>query len=45
MFLPFPSKPKGMHWRTYARLQRRAQEAEWETYQGLATWMDELQQK
>jgi hypothetical protein len=26
---PFPSKPKGMHGRTYARLRWQAQEADW----------------
>jgi len=33
MLHPFPQKPRGMHWRTYVRLQGRAQAAEavWST--------------
>jgi hypothetical protein len=27
MFLPFPAKPKGMHWLTYQRLRREEAEA------------------
>ncbi len=42
MSLPFPPKPKGMHWNTYARLQDRAQKAEWEMYEGLAAWLNRL---
>ena len=33
---PFPVKPKGMHWRTYWRLRREAEEAFWEMQEGVA---------
>lgn len=37
---PLPSKPKGMHWRTYDRLCRRAVEADEESMLGLQAWLE-----
>jgi hypothetical protein len=38
---PFP-KPRGMHWRTYERLQAEAEHAEWQSWAVLAAWVDKL---
>ena len=36
----FPEKPKGMHWRTYWRLFKKARAAEEKTCKALAVWID-----
>jgi len=36
LFDPFPSKPKGMHWKTYHRLRREAEVAEEGSWAGIA---------
>ncbi len=33
---PFPDKPKGMHWRTYRRLEQEAENAEFASWAGVA---------
>ena len=33
---PFPDKPKGMWWRTYWRLKTGAEEAEYQSWLGVA---------
>lgn len=42
---PFPWKPKGMHWRTYSRLWRKAQEAELVSLRGVHLWLDRMEAK
>jgi hypothetical protein len=37
---PLPPKPKGMHWRTYDRLCKRAVQAELESWLGLQAWLE-----
>jgi hypothetical protein len=36
---PFPGKPKGMRWETYARFRCRAEKAEAELYAALGGWL------
>jgi hypothetical protein len=38
----FPEKPKGMHWRTYWRLQTEAYTTELASWQALADWISKL---
>jgi hypothetical protein len=45
MSLPFPPKPGGMHWHTYARLHDREQQAVGEMCEGLAVWLDKLKRR
>ena len=40
MLEPFPEKPKGMHWRTYLRLFRKARAAEEKSWMVQAVWLD-----
>ena len=35
----FPFKPKGMHWRTYERLQREAEDAKGHYLRKLDKWL------
>ena len=39
---PIPEKPKGMHWRTYQRLLRRAQDAEMATTSFMVAGLESL---
>ena len=43
MTLPFPPKPKGMHFDTYFRLWREHQEADWEHLQRMIVDLDKLE--
>lgn len=45
MTLPFPEKPKGMHWRTYGRLRNEHDEAEMEQLLGMRAWLDKRESK
>lgn len=45
MMMPFPDKPKGMHWRTYWRLRREHDEAEMVELAGMKEWLDKLERK
>ncbi len=45
MTLPFPDKPKGMHWRTYWRLREEHDEAEMAQLLGMKEWLDRLERK
>jgi hypothetical protein len=36
---PFPPKPKGMHWRTYRRLEAREQDCQEQWASGTSAWM------
>lgn len=38
--LPFPFKPKGMHWRTYERMRAKCQRYEARAFAGLAAWVE-----
>lgn len=40
---PFPPKPKGMHWKTYRRLEARDQELEQRWCLDLAGWLERTQ--
>ena len=40
--VPIWDKPKGMHWRTYDRLRFRAMNAERQTWNETARWLDEM---
>lgn len=42
---PFPEKPKGMHWKTYWRLRREAQEAEHASFIALAERLNLLTER
>lgn len=39
MLTDFPWKPKGMHWRTYARLRQEVQEAEGDATERMLNWL------
>ena len=41
----FPFKPKGMHWRTYERLRREAEEAEGHYLRKVDAWLSGLRGK
>ena len=45
MTVPFPEKPRGMHWKTYDRLWWRHHEAEMEQLAGMREWLDRLEKK
>ena len=45
MTMPFPEKPKGMHWRTYERLWWEHHEAEMEQLAGMREWLDRLEKE
>jgi hypothetical protein len=45
MMEPFPEKPKGMHWKTYARLFWEHHEAEMEQLVGMREWLDRFEKK
>ena len=45
MTVPFPEKPKGMHWRTYERLWWRHHEAEMKQLAGMREWLDKFEKK
>jgi hypothetical protein len=45
MTMPFPEKPKGMHWTTYERLRWEHDEADMEQLAGLREWLDRLERK
>ncbi len=40
LMMPFPGKPKGMHWRTYMALRHESEEAEARTWAGMAAWLE-----
>jgi hypothetical protein len=40
MLMPFPFKPKRMHWRTYAGLRAKAEAATERSIAGLRLWLD-----
>ena len=42
MTLPFPPKPKHMHWRKYYRLKTAAQDGETRSMVGLQAWLDSM---
>lgn len=41
---PFPTKPKGMHWKTYRRLETRDQDLEQRWCMDLAGWLERTKQ-
>ncbi|MGF1470296.1 MAG: hypothetical protein ACFB50_00965 [Rubrobacteraceae bacterium] len=45
MMLPFPDKPKGMHWKTYQRLRNEHDEAEMVQLFGMKEWLDRRESK
>jgi hypothetical protein len=45
MMVPFPEKPKGMHWRTYERRWWEHHEAEMEQLIGMRQWLDRLEKR
>ena len=45
MTVPFPEKPRGMHWKTYERLFWEHHEAEMEQLAGMREWLDRLEKK
>jgi hypothetical protein len=45
MTKPFPEKPGGMHWSTYARLFWEHHEAEMEQLLGMREWLDKFEKK
>jgi hypothetical protein len=38
--LPFPLKPKGMHWRTFERMKAECQRYEMRAFAGLSAWVE-----
>ena len=42
MTIPFPWKPKGMHWRTYERMRARAGVGEQRSLLGLQKWLQSM---
>ncbi len=40
---PFPSKPKGMHWRTYERLRRNEEAAQQRSLAGMVALLNRLE--
>lgn len=45
MVEPFPDKPKGMHWRTYMRLQNEHDKADYRSWIATAAWLERLSAK
>jgi hypothetical protein len=45
MTVPFPKKPKGMHWRTYEQLWWEHHEAEMKQLVGMKEWLDKLEKE
>lgn len=43
--MPFPEKPKGMHWKTYRRLRWEAQEAEHDSLIAMAERLNLLTER
>ena len=41
---PLPPRPKGMHWRTYARMRDKAASTEFAMWGATAAWLDDLQE-
>ncbi len=45
MTLPFPERPKRMHWKTYWRLRQEHDEAQMIELMGMKEWLDKLERK